>query len=95
MAEAQADKERDINTWLARVSLARTRKELFAMLDQFRLVEWTDFERSQMAKQYIRIVDELESGEENEGNTGADSGASADGAKEGEGDDGPVWYEKM
>lgn len=92
-----------LHHWFGKVGQAGTRVELYAILDQFRVLSWTDNERSQMARFYIRLVENLP-----EGAMGKDSG-SAEAAcgnnlgtsnYEGnsgdkEGDDGPVWYEKM
>lgn len=75
--------------WLGRISHAKNRAEVYEILDQFRPMTWTDNERSQMAKHYIRILDLLPLEESDE-----DNGAGAEN-KAAEGDDGPVWYEKM
>ncbi len=78
----------NLSNWLERVSRCGARREVFAILDEFRKQDWTDEECSQMAKHYIRLVSNM-----------ADDTADADGAKPdeaaGNDADGPVWYEKM
>jgi hypothetical protein len=75
-----------LQDWLKRVQAAKSRSELFAILNEFRPLEWTDDERATMAKSYIRLLDGMK--EEPESTKGAESEKS-------EGADGPVWYEKM
>lgn len=49
----------DLNSWLNRIRQAETRAQVFAILDEFRPLPWTDEERAQMAKLYIRLLDAL------------------------------------
>jgi hypothetical protein len=49
----------DLNSWLNRIRQAETRAQVFAVLDEFRPLSWSDEERSQMAKLYIRLLDGL------------------------------------
>lgn len=49
----------DLNSWLNRIRQAETRAQVFSILDEFRPLSWTDEERSQMAKLYIRLLDGL------------------------------------
>lgn len=75
----------DLQSWLMRVHEAKTRAEVFRLLDEFRPLNWTDDQRALMSRTYIRALEHL-SGDEPAGApapTGADSAA------------GPVWYEKM
>ncbi len=81
----------NLNDWMMRISRAKTRKEMFSILDEFRVLEWSDEERAMVAKHYIRLVDKVDSGysasDADDASTkpqNADAGA-----------DGPVWYEKM
>lgn len=62
---------------------AKRAEDVFAILDEFRPLEWTDDERATMSKLYVRILQRL--------GPVATSGAAADENK----DNGPVWYEKM
>jgi|GEM_PF-668982 len=54
---ADGDKNKDLNIWLARVKQAKTRKEVFRILDEFRKHEWTDVQCQTMSHLYIRLVD--------------------------------------
>lgn len=77
----------NLQDWLKRVQGAKTRVQVFGILDEFRPLPWADEERSQMAKLYIRILESLPD----------DSGAVAPATPQDEkpANDGPVWYEKM
>jgi hypothetical protein len=77
----------DLTPWLTRVKTAATRLDVFATLDQFRKLDWTDEQCSAMAKLYIRRLDKL-----------ADDGTGEEVVRPPEPqtqDTGPVWYEKM
>lgn len=52
--------EADFNKWLARVKVATKHSEIFHILDEFRPFDWTDEQRSEMAKLYIRCLDSTE-----------------------------------
>jgi hypothetical protein len=79
-------KSLDLNAWIAKLKLARSHKQMFALLDEFRKGEWTDEERSKIAHIYIRLLDNLQPA------TAAEESEVV--AAESE-HDGPVWYEKM
>lgn len=79
-----------LNDWMEKISKAKTRKEIFSILDQFRVLEWTDDERARIAKHYIRIIDNVAKGEPDD-----DTTSDANNKPVAEGEDGPVWYEKM
>jgi hypothetical protein len=74
----------DLNGWITRVQGAKRTEDVFAILDEFRRLEWSDEDRAAMAKVYVRLVQRL----------GAPAAAGDATQDEGE-DDGPVWYEKM
>lgn len=74
----------DLSAWLSRVGQAASAREVFQLLEDFRKQDWTDEERSKMAKQYIRILDKV--GVKDMGDIEE---------VEDKGPDGPVWYEKM
>lgn len=76
-----------LDQWIKRIAAANSRTELFAILDEFRPLPWCDEERAQIAKIYIRVIDNLP----DDGATAATT-VSAD---EKPANDGPVWYEKM
>jgi hypothetical protein len=97
----------DIKDWLSKIKFARSRNEVFAILDKFRPLEWTDEDRATMSKTYIRFLSLL-------GDTTPDAPAQPDQAAKPAADqsktvaeapldevadepvdDGPVWYEKM
>lgn len=74
--------------WMEKINRCKGRKEIFAVLDDFRKHEWSDEECSQMGKHYIRIISAMPE----------EKSSDDDKAKGGEGEkeaDGPVWYEKM
>lgn len=54
---SEVDKNKDLNIWLARVKQAKTRKETFRILDEFRKHEWTDVQCQTMSHLYIRLID--------------------------------------
>ena len=78
----------DLDSWLKKVQAAKSRANVFAILDEFRPLAWTDDQRAAMARAYMRVVEKLAPEE----NTVA---AAAKPAATTSGDDGPVWYEKM
>jgi hypothetical protein len=78
------DKTTDVQQWISKVKQAQSAKEVFALLDEFRPGPWSDDDRAKMAKAYVRVLERV--------------GVPAVGApveEEAEGNDGPVWYEKM
>jgi len=75
-----------LGTWMDRVSRCSGRKEVFALLDEFRKQTWTDEECSQMGKHYIRVISNM---------AALTPAKEAVAAEEAEVADGPVWYEKM
>ncbi|MBK7745687.1 MAG: hypothetical protein IPP57_02685 [Candidatus Obscuribacter sp.] len=77
----------DLNAWFKRIQGAKKRSEVFAILDEFRPLPWSDEERSQIAKLYIRLLDLLPE----ESGSVAPVAATPDKPA----NDGPVWYEKM
>lgn len=46
----------DLQTWMNKVTRAQSRAEILAILDEFRVIEWSDEQRSQMAKLYMRLL---------------------------------------
>ena len=51
------DKNKDLNLWLARIKQAKTRKDVFRILDEFRKFEWTDVQCQTMSHLYMRMID--------------------------------------
>lgn len=49
----------DLQSWMNKVARAQSRAEILGILDQFRVLEWSDEERSQMAKLYMRLLLDL------------------------------------
>jgi hypothetical protein len=81
----------ELSAWIEKIKSARTRTELFAMLDSFRVGEWTDEQRSSIAKLYMRLLDYLPHEESTSGaSDDTNGGGSAKPAEQEE-----VWYEKM
>ena len=56
-AMTEVDKNKDLNIWLARVKQAKTRKDIFRILDEFRKFEWTDVQCQTISHLYIRMID--------------------------------------
>ncbi len=77
----------NLSDWLDRILQSNSRKEIFAVLDAFRKLDWSDEESSQMSKLYIRRVSDMPKETDNASTSGAEQDAGAN--------DGPVWYEKM
>ena len=81
----------DLDQWLKRVQKAKSRLEIFKLLDQFRPLAWTDDERAAMGKTYIRQLEVMKDPDDPDHPDHRDqSGPSGQEAA-----DGPVWYEKM
>ncbi len=59
MTNSDVDKNKDLNIWLARVKQAKTRKDVFRILDEFRKFEWTDVQCQTMSHLYMRVLDLL------------------------------------
>ncbi len=49
----------ELNTWLDRIRAADSITLVLAIVEEFRPLEWSDTERSQMSKVYIRKIDSL------------------------------------
>lgn len=75
-----------LEDWLNKVQAARTRQEIFSILDEFRKLAWTDVERAAMGKLYIRLLDNM---------VDDPSQTNEDKPAQGAGGDEEVWYEKM
>jgi hypothetical protein len=54
----------DLNVWISRVTAARTQKDMYAVLEQFKNGDWDDEQRSTIAKLYMRIIAQLPAGDE-------------------------------
>lgn len=90
MSSAAASSSIDLSSWIEKLKSSRNRSELFATLDKFRVLEWTDEQRSTVAKLYMRLLDVLP---HDEGSSDEDSAKSSGPAKPAEQEE--VWYEKM
>lgn len=77
----------DLEAWLKKVHAAKSRADVFRVVEEFRPLTWSDEQRAVMAKTYIRAVENLAAGSE------STAGAAAPSVEAGA--DGPVWYEKM
>lgn len=80
----------ELSAWVEKLKSARNRTELFAMLDGFRVLEWTDEQRASIAKLYIRLLDYLPQEQPSSSDNGSQSAGSTKPAEQEE-----VWYEKM
>ncbi|HEY9756785.1 MAG TPA: hypothetical protein V6C97_16590 [Oculatellaceae cyanobacterium] len=85
----------DLDAWLAKIKQARSHREVFSILDEFRKGEWADAQCSKMSKLYMRVLENL--GPPDSDDLAAASAESTKSAGSGNTpvNDGPVWYEKM
>jgi len=75
----------DLNQWLDRLGQAKSREEIFRLVDQFRVLSWSDEQRAKMAKAYMRALEAM-----------AASASQEEAAKtRSQAPDEEVWYEKM
>lgn len=51
--------EPEVSIWTQRIRKAQNAKEVFAILDEFRPLNWTDQERAEMSKYYVRKLEHL------------------------------------
>ena len=87
----------DLDVWLGKIKQARSHREVFAILDEFRKNDWADDQCSKMSRLYMRILENLGPAAADDNADLANSALSAQAAA-GTGvpvNDGPVWYEKM
>lgn len=80
----------DLSSWIEKLKASRSRSELFATLDKFRVLEWTDEQRANIGKLYIRLLDVLPQEDSDADSSDSKSGGPAKPAEQEE-----VWYEKM
>jgi len=53
----------DLSPWLERISRAKTQKEIYDILDEFKPLAWNDDQRSTIAKLYMRRIADLPVGD--------------------------------
>ena len=53
----------DLSPWLERISRAKTQKEIYDILDEFKPLAWNDEQRSTIAKLYMRLIFALPPGD--------------------------------
>ena len=80
----------DLSPWIDKLKAVQQRSDLFRLLNEFRVLEWTDEQRSIIAKLYMRLLDVLPAEEQGE-SADQPKQAAASGSSEQE----EVWYEKM
>jgi hypothetical protein len=100
----------DLSQWIERVKATKDKAELFSLLDKFRVLEWTDEQRSSIAKLYMRLLDVLPDGEAPtasahiehsksqsvaQGQTGSSTEVAIETVTIQEVEQEEVWYEKM
>ena len=51
----------ELPDWITKLKQARSREEVFAILEQFRAQEWTDEQRATVSRLYIRLLEGLKS----------------------------------
>jgi hypothetical protein len=49
----------ELNHWVDRIKTASSPEEIFAILDEFRPLNWTDRQRSEIARVYMRRIEVL------------------------------------
>lgn len=81
----------DIKSYLDRLSKAKTKSEIYAILDEFRPLNWTDEQRSSVSRFYMRMLESIGFSSDEDAQPAA-AGATKSGTNQ---NDGPVWYEKM
>jgi hypothetical protein len=52
----------DLSPWLDRVARAKTQKQMYEILEEFKPLAWNDDQRSTIAKLYMRLIPDLPSG---------------------------------
>jgi hypothetical protein len=85
----------ELAAWIERLKATKNRLQLFALLDQFRVLEWTDEQRSSIAKLYMRLLDVLPDGEPVAAITPTAPASAASRPQTASEEDEEVWYEKM
>lgn len=98
----------ELDVWLAKIKQARSHREVFAILDDFKKFDWEDAQCSKMSRLYMRILENLgmANADDNLHEAPANSaaavtaqlavaGSKATDSAAGVVNDGPVWYEKM
>lgn len=78
------EKTTDLQPWMVRIQKCTSAKEVFATLNEFRPGPWSDTDRAAVAKAYIRVLERV---------GGSVTEETIEDASDG--NDGPVWYEKM
>jgi hypothetical protein len=53
----------DLTPWLDRITAAKTQKQIYQVLEEFRPLAWSDEQRSTVAKLYMRLIANLPTGE--------------------------------
>lgn len=76
---------KSVDSWIDRVRAAGSADNLWVILDEFRLVDWTDEERAKMSHAYMQRLASIVRASAGSGKKAAQAAAN----------DGPVWYEKM
>jgi hypothetical protein len=85
----------ELPAWIERLKATKNRPQLFALLDQFRVLEWTDEQRSSIAKLYMRLLDVLPDGEPLASVTASAPAPATSRPQTASEEDEEVWYEKM
>ena len=89
----------ELSAWIERLKATKSRQQLLALVDEFRILEWTDEQRSSIAKLYMRLLDVLPDGG-GEPLAAVSQSVPAAAASQPQTaapspDDEEVWYEKM
>jgi hypothetical protein len=82
---AQQTPTADLADWIARVQKCKAARDVFALLQEFRKLPWSDNDRARMSKAYVKVLERV-------GAPAADDCAAEIVEEK---NDGPVWYEKM
>jgi hypothetical protein len=54
----------DLTPWLDRIARAKTQKQMYAILEEFKPLAWNDDQRSTVAKLYMRLIADLPPGDD-------------------------------
>lgn len=76
----------ELEKWIVKFKQAHSREEIFALLDEFRHLEWTDEQRATISRLYIRLLEKVKSNRIPAVPVVTTSAPQADEE---------VWYEKM
>jgi hypothetical protein len=54
----------DLSPWLDRIARAKTQRQMYEILEEFKPLAWNDVQRSTVAKLYMRLIANLPPGDD-------------------------------